>query len=176
MLQRKRVEKLKDVDIYVFEKEQIKHDYNLEQKHQSRLHSLYTYRDYIDHLQEIEERYEVFRQDTQELLTTSIQNYRTNNTQYRSDEDPEYFSRPLEDLIDMSFLKSFREKHTSIAHELMDDPELEKLVAIKEEEIQRDLNNMVPRYQAFFGTQRESLYDRVNTIDDESTNEEQINE
>ena len=58
----------------------------------------------------------------------------------------------------------------------MDDPELEKLVAIKEEEIQRDLNNMVPRYQAFFGTQRESLYDRVNTIDDESTNEEQINE
>ena len=88
MLQkRKRVEKLKDVDIYVFEKEQIKHDYNLEQKHQSRLHSLYTYRDYIDHLQEIEERYEVFRQDTQELLITSIQNYRTNNTQYRSDED-----------------------------------------------------------------------------------------
>ena len=35
---------------------------------------------------------------------------------------------------------------------------------------------MVPRYQVFFGTQRESLYDRVNTIDDESTNEEQINE
>ena len=173
---RKRVEKLKDVDIYIFEKVQIQHDYNLEQKHQSRLHSLYAYRDYIDHLQEIEERYEVFRQDTQELLITSIQNYRTNNTQYRSDDDPEYFSKPLENLIDMSFLKSFREKHTSIAHELMDDPELEKLVAIKEEEIQRDLNNMVPRYQAFFGTQRKSLYDKVNTIDDEAANEEQINE
>ena len=131
---RKRVEKLKDVDLYVFEKVQRWHDFNLEQKHKSRLNSLYVYRDYIDHLQEIEERYEVFRQDTQELLITSIQNYRTNNTQYRSDEDPKYFSRPLEDLIDMSFLKSLEEKHTSIAHELMDDPELEKLVAIKEED------------------------------------------
>ena len=76
----------------------------------------------------------------------------------------------------MSFLKSFEEKHTSIAHELMDDPELEKLVAIKEKEIQSDFDNMIPRYQKFFSTQRESLYDRVNTIDDEATNEEKINE
>ena len=174
---RKRVEKLKDVDLYVFEKVQRWHDFNLEQKHKSRLNSLYVYRDYIDHLQEIEERYEKFREDTRELLKTSIKNYRTNNSQFRSDADPEYFSRPLEDLIDMSFLKSFEEKHTSIAHELMDDPELEKLVAIKEKEIQSDFDNMIPRYQKFFSTQRESLYDRVNTIDDEATtNEEKINE
>ena len=40
----------------------------------------------------------------------------------------------------------------------------------------RHRHNMIPRYQKFFSTQRESLYDRVNTIDDEATNEEKINE
>tara|TARA_X000000368_G_C23020956_1_gene707970 strand:- start:116 stop:1795 length:1680 start_codon:yes stop_codon:yes gene_type:complete len=173
---RKRVEKLKDVDLYVFDKLQKWHDSNLEDKHKTRLNSLFVYRDYIDHLQEIEERYEKFKEDTKELLKTCITNYRTNNSQFRSDPDPEYFGKPIEDLIDMSFLKSFREKHASIAHEIMTDARLEQLVAEKTKTIQIEFDNMIPRYQKYFSDQRTSLYNRVDNIDDEAKKEEHYNE
>ena len=57
----------------------------------------------------------------------------------------------------------------------MDDPELEKLQQLKKKKF-KGIKYTGSKIPGIFGTQRESLYDRVNTIDDESTNEEQINE
>ena len=159
---KKRVQKLKDHDRLLFAVNQKRYEDDLEKRHLYRLQSVKYWGKYVNLVQNLNGRFELFKQSLEQTLRTSIRNYRTANMEFRDTPAPSYFNDPHVP----QFVSNFNESYGSIEEYNISDPERRKFMDNKTRLINDEYAEMVATYRVFFDNERDELDAYIKMLDD----------
>ncbi len=170
----RRVEKLKNVDVMLFDRTREMYDRNLDSNHNYRLQCVINWSKYIDIVQGLDTRYQTFTRKLTQTLDLSIKDYRTNNQIHREHPIPKHWipsaENPALPAVDENFIKTFNMAYPEIAEYNIND------------DLKRDRSNkargvilneykvMVEQYAEFFDMEREKINVYLEKLDDTDVN------
>ena len=161
---KKRVQKLKDVDVQLFDKFQEFHENSLKNAHQTRAFAITLWVEYVNALQKLIDRFERFNTDMINVLKKSITNYRASNSQFRRTPAPSYFSIA----VDPDYVRQFNEIHSSIMDEYETDEDVRKISKDQKTKINAEYKDMKIKYSQFFDEERVRLKGIIEVLDEKS--------
>jgi hypothetical protein len=128
----------------------------LREKRNLRHNALNTWSDIINELDKAEAQFNSnFNPSIKLVLETAIETYRQKNITFRSDAAPASFTAD----IDIAFIQSFADNHSSIKYELKSDPERVSMKKEKADLINHEWASTDDIYTDFFKAERDKIYD-----------------
>ena len=166
----RRVEKLKNVDVLLFDRACDMYIQNLGNKHDHRLQSIQNWSKCVDIVQGLEKKYQNFTNRLVQTLDLSIKNYRTSNQNYREHPIPKFWIPSSQDgtsklSVEIDFIKDFNNAYSEIAEYCMEDSVKRDLANNHRAIVLKEYKEMVEYYSVFFDEERVKIDEYLDELD-----------